>query len=137
MSLKTNRILIFCFQYFLFSQKQHNFLPNIPFFQQILQLLENLLHQILLNFQYILMLEILGLTKGMKKSNTLVWHKNKDKLLYFAHQLRSNIHPFTLITLTKPWCLLFWSKISMQKILRNAHKCHFRPTLANWLHQKA
>ena len=58
LSLKTNRILIFCFQYFLFSQKQHNFLPNISSFQQILQLLENLLHQILLNFQYIVMLEM-------------------------------------------------------------------------------
>ena len=73
----------------------------------------------------------------MKKSNTLVWHKNKVKLLFFAHHLRGNIHPFTLITLTKPWCLLFWSKISIEKILRNTQKCHFRPISVNWLQHKA
>ena len=61
-----------------------------------------------------------GCPRKSEKSNHLVWHKNKVEFLFLAHQLRSNICPFCLIKLTKPWCLLFWSKIRMQKILRSA-----------------
>ena len=68
-----------------------------------------------------------------EKSNHLIWYKNKVEFFFLAHQLRGNIRPFCLITLTKPLCLLFWSKTSMQKILRFAKKFHFRPILANWL----
>ena len=71
--------------------------------------------------------------KEVKKSFHQFWHKNKVKLLFFWYQLRGHIHPFTQITLTKPWWLLFWSR--MQKILRNAKKCHFRLILPNWLFQ--
>ena len=42
-----------------------------------------------------------------------VWYKNKVKLLFFAHQLKGNMSPFALITLTNPWCHLFESKISI------------------------
>ena len=82
-------------------------------------------------------LNIQGVQEKVKKSNHLFWHKNKVEFLLITHQLRGNICPFCLITLTKPWCLLFWSRISMQKILRNAKKCHFRPILAKSLYRKA
>ena len=47
------------------------------------------------------------------------------EFLFLAHQLRGNMCPFSLITLTKPLCLLFRSKISMPKILRNTERPHF------------
>ena len=75
--------------------------------------------------------------KEWKKSNHLVWHKNKVELLFLTHELRGNLHLFCLITKTKTWSQLFWSKLSMQKILRNAKKCHFRPILVKWLFQIA
>ena len=77
-----------------------------------------------------------GVQEKVKKSIHFVWYKNKVKFLFLAHQLRGNMCPFCLITLTKPLCLLFQSKISMQKILRNAKKPHFWPILLNWLYQK-
>ena len=78
-----------------------------------------------------------GWQKRSEKSFHQFWHINKVKLLFFWYLLRGHIHPFTLITLTKPWWLLFWSKIRMQKILGNAKKCHFMLILANCLYQKA
>ena len=81
-------------------------------------------------------IKVQGVQEKVKKSNHLVWYKNKVEFLFLAHQLRGNMCPFCLITQTKPLCLLFWSKISMQKNHRNAKKCHFRPILANWLYQK-
>ena len=86
---------------------------------------------------HLIYIYIQGVQEKVKKSNHLVWYKNKVKFLFLAHQLRGNMCPFCLITQTKPLCLLFWSKISMQKNHRNAKKCHFRPILANWLYQKA
>ena len=47
-----------------------------------------------------------GGRKEVKKSNHFVLCKNKVKMLFLAHQLRGNIHPFSLITLTKPWHFL-------------------------------
>ena len=41
------------------------------------------------------------------ESNHLVKHKYKVKLLFFAVELRANIHQFPITTLTKPRCLLF------------------------------
>ena len=79
---------------------------------------------------------IQGVQEKVKKSNHLVWYKNKVEFLFLAHQLRGNMSPFCLITLIKPLCLLFQSKISMQKNLRNAEKHHFWPILMNWLFQK-
>ena len=79
-------------------------------------------------------IHIQGVQEKVKKSNHLVWYKNKVEFLFLAHQLRGNMCPFCLITLTKPCCRLFWSKVSMQKIRRNAKKWHFRPILVNWLH---
>ena len=78
-----------------------------------------------------------GCPRKSEKSNHLVWYKNEVEFLFLAHQLRGNMCPFCLITLIKPLCLLFCSKTSMQKIHRNAKKCHFRLILANWLYQKA
>ena len=75
--------------------------------------------------------------KKWKRVINLFDKKNKVEFLFLAHPLRGNMCPFCFITLTKPLCLLFWTKISMQKILRNANKCYFRPILANWLYQKA
>ena len=98
----------------LTKQEQHNSRVSRNFFIKVKKCIWNYFFKVSTFIQ--------GLTKRMKKSNTLVWHKNKVKLLFFAHQLSGNIHPFTLITLTKPWCLLFWTKISMQKIFRNAQK---------------
>jgi len=46
----------------------------------------------------------------VKKSNHLVWSPIRVKSLFFAHQLGGNIHQFTLTTITKPLCYLFWSK---------------------------
>ena len=78
-----------------------------------------------------------GCPRKSEKSNHLVWYENKIEFLFLAHQLRGNMCPFCLITQTKPLCLLFLTKISMQKNHRNAKMCHFRPILANWLYQKA
>ena len=50
---------------------------------------------------------IQGGRKAVKKVITLFDAKNKVKLLFLAHQLRRNIHPFSQITLTKPQHLLF------------------------------
>ena len=62
------------------------------------------------------------INKRVEKSNHIVWHQNRVKLLFFAHQLGGNIHPFILITITNPWCYIFSSKLNMQKMLRNAQK---------------
>ena len=88
------------------------------------------------HFNFIFYLHIQGVQEKVKKSNHLFWHKNKVEFLFLTHQLRGNMCPFCLITLTKPLCLLLLSKISMQKILRNAKKPHFWPILLNWLYQK-
>ena len=78
-----------------------------------------------------------GDNKRVKKSNHLVWSQNRVKLLFFAHQLGGNIHLFTLTTITNPWCHLFLSKITIQKMLRNAKNCHIKSILAIWLQQMA
>jgi len=59
----------------------------------------------------------------------------RKEVLLFAHQLKGNIHPFSLITLRKTWHLLFWSKIRMQKILKIAQKFNFLPIFVNWHHK--
>ena len=38
-------------------------------------------------------IDLQGGRKEVKKSNHLVWHTNKVKLLFCAYQLRGNIHP--------------------------------------------
>ena len=50
--------------------------------------------------------EVQGGRKEVKKSNYLVGHKSMVKLLFFAHQLSGNLHPFSLITLPKHLHLL-------------------------------
>ena len=47
-----------------------------------------------------------GIIKKRGKSNHLFWCRNRVKLLIFAHNLWGNITPFTLITLSNPWCHL-------------------------------
>ena len=63
-----------------------------------------------------------GRLKIVRAASATPPRPNRVKFLFFAHQLRGNIHPFPLITTTNPWCYLFWSQLSMQKILRNAQK---------------
>ena len=85
-------------------------------------------------FMYPLWFSLTYLQGGIKeweKSNHLVWLKTRVKLLFLEHHLWGNMTPFTLITLNNPWCHLFWSKLSMQKMLRNAQNCHIWPILAN------
>ena len=82
-------------------------------------------------------IDLQGGRKEVKKSNHLVWCKNKVKLLFLAHQLRGNIHPFYLITLKKTWHLLFWSKLCLPKILRNIQKYNIRPIVANCYYKRA
>ena len=80
---------------------------------------------------------IQGAIKKREKSNQLFWCKYRVKFLFLAHYLQGNISPFTFIIFTTLWCHLFWSKFSIQKILKNANNCHKRPILANLPHWMA
>ena len=82
-------------------------------------------------------LQIQGAIKKWEKSNHIFWCKNRVKFLFLAHYLRGNISPFTFIIFTTLWCHLFWSKFSIQKMLKNAQYYHIRPILANLPHWMA
>ena len=72
-----------------------------------------------------------------EKRNYLFWCKNRVKFLFLAHYLRGNISPFTFIIFTTLWFYLFWSKFSIQKMLKIAQNCHIMTILANLPHWMA
>ena len=61
----------------------------------------------LLQTRYCVIYNIQGDNKRVKK--VITWFEVKIGLNYYfcAHQLEGNIHPFTLTTITNPWCHLF------------------------------
>ena len=75
---------------------------------------------------------IQGAIKKREKSNHLFWCKNRVKFLFLAQYLWGNISPFNFIIFTTLWCHLFWSKFSIQKMLKYAKKCPKLPFLAHF-----